>query len=573
MSIRKKRVCITMIDLKGNPFYLSEKQIQWVEQTLHEMSVDEKIGQLFCPIGLTEDREKLKKEYLEKHVGGMMYRAVPKGKEMAETHRYLQKESKIPLLLAANLESGGTGIAGDGTDYGCQMLVAATDQPEQAHNLGKVCAREGNACGCNWAFAPVADIDRNFRNPITNVRTYGSDVERVRKMTTEYMCAIQENGMAAAVKHFPGDGVDERDQHIVTSVNNLSCESWDASYGKVYSSLIEAGVLSIMVGHIAQPAYEEKFGSDENNLNPGEVRPATLSRAILQGLLRGKLGFNGLISTDATQMIGFCSAMPREEAVPTAIESGCDIFLFNRSLEEDYDFMKKGYENGILSEERLNEAVTRILGLKAALQLPEKQKENRLVPSCAEEVMGCKLHREMAQKCAEDGITLVKKEESILPLTTEKYKKIFLQVITNENRKNLEQQYQTLFEKEGFQVDFYKEDPADGFCAEKISRFKAKYDLVVYVIDMENKSNYVTNRLAWNTMHGSNSQPWFVKEVPTIMISTANPYHLFDAPMMPVYINTYCNTEFTRKSLMDKLCGRSEFKGKSPVDAFCGQRG
>ena len=88
---------------------------------------------------------------------------------------------------------------------------------------------------------------------------------------------------------------------------------------------------------------------------------------------------------------------------------------------------------------------------------------------------------------------------------------------------------------------------------------------------MENKSNYVTNRLAWNTMHGSNSQPWFVKEVPTIMISTANPYHLLDAPMIPAYINTYCNTEFTRKALIDKLCGRSDFKGKSPVDAFCGQ--
>lgn len=565
MYIQKKKVYIIMIDLKANPFYLSENQIKWVEQTLQEMSAEEKIGQLFCPIGLTEEREELKREYLGKHIGGMMYRAVPKGSDMAKTQRYLQEESKIPLLLAANLESGGTGIADDGTDYGCQMLVAATDRPERAYELGTVCAKEGNACGCNWAFAPVSDIDFNFRNPITNVRTYGSDPERVRKMTLEYVRAIQENGMAAAAKHFPGDGVDERDQHIVTSVNRLSCEEWDETYGKIYSSLIKEGILSIMVGHIAQPAYEEQLNPDGKT----GIRPATLSPVILQGLLRKKLGFNGVISTDATQMVGFCSAMPRELAVPTAIESGCDIFLFNRSVEEDFEFMQRGYEKGILSERRLNEAVTRILGMKAALKLPEKQRENQLVPVNAEEIMGCENHRKLAERCADEGITLVKEKEKILPLDSKKYPKILLQILTNDDRRKLEEQYRTIFEREGFQVELYKDDPADGFYAEKVSKFKEKYDLVVYLVDMENKSNYVTNRLAWNTMHGSNSQPWFVKEVPTIMISMANPYHLLDAPMVPVYINTYCNTEFTRKALMDKLCGRSEFKGKSPVDAFC----
>lgn len=566
MYFQKKKVCTIMIDLKVKPFYLSDEQIKWVEQTMQNMSLEEKIGQLFCPIGLTEERDELQKEYLGKHVGGMMYRAVKNGSDMAATHRYLQEESKIPLLLAANLESGGTGIAGDGTDYGCQMLVAATEQPERAYELGTVCAKEGTACGCNWAFAPVADIDFNFRNPITNIRTYGSDPERVRKMALEYVKAIQENGMAAAAKHFPGDGVDERDQHIVTSINSLSCEAWDESYGKIYKSLIDAGLLSIMVGQIALPAYEKEFGQGTEI-----IRPATLSPVILQELLRKKLGFNGVISTDATQMIGFCSAMPRELAVPTAIESGCDIFLFNRSLEEDFEFMLKGYEKGILSNKRLNEAVKRILGLKQALKLSEKKKNGVLIQKCEDEVIGCETHRKMAADCADRGITLVKEEEEILPLDPQKYPKIYLHILTNDNRELLEQQYVSLFEKEGFCVKLYEEDPPEGFAAEKVSEFKKKYDLVVYVVDMENKSNYVTNRLAWNTMHGSNSQPWFVKEVPTIMISTANPYHLLDAPMIPVYINTYCNTEFTRKALIDKLCGRSDFKGKSPVDAFCGQ--
>ena len=161
----------------------------------------------------------------------------------------------------------------------------------------------------------------------------------------------------------------KENQHIVTSINSLSCEAWDESYGKIYKSLIDAGLLSIMVGQIALPAYEKEFGQGTEI-----IRPATLSPVILQELLRKKLGFNGVISTDATQMIGFCSAMPRELAVPTAIESGCDIFLFNRSLEEDFEFMLKGYEKGILSNKRLNEAVKRILGLKQALKLSEKKK-------------------------------------------------------------------------------------------------------------------------------------------------------------------------------------------------------
>ena len=555
-----------MIDLKGKPFFLDDNGVRWVEETLRSMSVEEKIGQLFCPIGLTEDREKLKENYLSFHIGGMMYRDVPHGEDMAETNRFLQKSSRIPLLLAANLESGGTGIAGDGTAYGCQMLVAATDDTEKAYELGSISAAEGIACGCNWAFAPVADIDMNFRNPITNVRTYGSDPVRVRNMTLACMKGIQERGMAAAAKHFPGDGVDERDQHILTSVNSLSCEEWDKTYGEVYRTLIDAGILSIMAGHIAQPAYEKRFDPETKG-----IRPATLSPVLLQKLLRGKLGFNGLISTDATQMLGFCCAMEREKAVPFAIESGCDVLLFNRSLEEDYEFMKRGYEGGILSGKRLEEAVTRILAMKAALGLHRKQAEGTLVPAGGREIMGCGEHRRKAQECADRGITLVKDTRHLLPVSPERYPRVLLEVLTNSDRERIEEQYEALFSREGFQVERYREEQVQSFYEQRVSDFRKKYDLVVYIVDMENESNHVTNRLQWYPLHGSNSQPWFTEIVPVLMISTANPYHLLDAPMIHTYINTYCNTEHTRQALMDKLTGRSRFCGRSPSDPFCGR--
>ena len=302
---------------------------------------------------------------------------------MQQTHRYLQENSKIPLLIGANLEDGGCGIAVDGTQYGKQMQVAATGDVEDAYRLGKVSCSEGAAVGCNWAFAPVVDIDRNWRNPITNVRTYGNDPDRVLAYGCNYMKAAKEENVLVAIKHFPGDGCDEVDQHILTSVNDLSCEEWDKTYGKIYKGLIDAGAQTVMVGHIAQPAYQKKYNPDF----PKKLVPASLSPELLKGLLRQKLGFNGLIVTDSTCMVGFSSAMKREKAVPYAIEAGCDMFLFNKDLEEDYQYMLNGYKQGILSEQRLDEALTRILATKAALGLHKKKKEEIEVKNNAESLI------------------------------------------------------------------------------------------------------------------------------------------------------------------------------------------
>lgn len=350
-----------MIQYKENPFYLTEEQVQWVESTYDSMSLEEKIGQLFCPIVFTKDEKELKELVETKHIGGMLYREGP-GEELRQSHKILQDASKIPLLTASNLEYGGNGSAIEGTYYGREMLAAATGDVERAYQLGKVSCSEGAAVGVNWSFAPVVDLDLNYHNPITNVRTFGSDLQTVIDMGKAYIRGAKEEGVATSVKHFPGDGVDERDQHLVTSVNALSCKEWDESYGKIYKEMIEAGTLTVMAAHIALPAYEEYFDQ-----KPCErILPATLSENLLKKLLREQLGFNGLIVTDATPMVGFCSAMDRATAVPLSIENGCDMFLFNRNMEEDFRLMREGYEKGILSDARLEEAVKRILATKAA---------------------------------------------------------------------------------------------------------------------------------------------------------------------------------------------------------------
>ena len=270
-----------MIDFKANPFFLDDEKIRWVEETYDNMTLDEKIGQLFCPIIFTKDKQELENFIDKYHIGGMLYREGP-GQEIRDAHKILQEASKIPLLTASNLEYGGNGSAVEGTYYGRQMLVAATNDTDSAYRLGKISCREGAAVGVNWAFAPVVDIDRNYHNPIMNVRTFGDDVQRVIDMGTAYIKAAKEEGVATAVKHFPGDGIDERDQHLLTSVNSLSVSKWDESYGRIYEAMIEAGTLSIMAGHIALPSYEDFYEGKEVN----KVIPATLSPNLLKKLLR-----------------------------------------------------------------------------------------------------------------------------------------------------------------------------------------------------------------------------------------------------------------------------------------------
>ena len=557
-----------MIQYKENPFYLTEEQVQWVESTYDSMSLEEKIGQLFCPIVFTKDEKELKELVETKHIGGMLYREGP-GEELRQSHKLLQDASKIPLLTASNLEYGGNGSAIEGTYYGREMLAAATGDVERAYQLGKVSCSEGAAVGVNWSFAPVVDLDLNYHNPITNVRTFGSDLQTVIDMGKAYIRGAKEEGVATSVKHFPGDGVDERDQHLVTSVNALSCKEWNESYGKIYKEMIEAGTLTVMAAHIALPAYEEYFDQ-----KPCErILPATLSENLLKKLLREQLGFNGLIVTDATPMVGFCSAMDRATAVPLSIENGCDMFLFNRNMEEDFRLMREGYEKGILSDARLEEAVKRILATKAAMHLPEKQEKGQLVPDAsALDILNCETYDCWAKECADEGVTLVKDIQNLLPIDPKKHKRVLLELMGDfPSNKRVCESFVRELEARGFEVTVYE---PEGFevMEDSVESFKSRYDLIFYVGNIETASNKTVSRLNWHTMFGlGNNMPWMVHEMPALFVSVGNPYHLLDAPMIKTFVNGYCNSEYVIHAVVEKLCGDSEFKGKSPIDPFCGK--
>ena len=579
-----------MIDLKGSPFYLNGEQIKWVNDTLASMTLEEKAGQVFCPMGFASDDESLRHTVCEIGVGGMMYRPGLKA-EIQNTHRKIQSMAKIPLLLAANTECGGNGLAVEGTTFGSPMAVAATGDPESAYRMGYVACAEGAALGLNWSFAPIVDIDMDFHNPITNTRTFGSDPEMVIRCASRYLDAADENNVAVSIKHFPGDGVDERDQHILTSVNSLDCDEWMATYGKVYKTLIDKGAKTVMVGHIAQPAWTRRLRPDASRREA--LLPASLNKALLTGLLRGELGFNGLISTDSSAMVGFTAAMPRRIAVPTAIAAGADVLLFNKSLEEDYAYLLEGVRSGILSVERLDEAVTRILAVKASLNLPEKQAAGTLVPGPeALDIVGCEKFRAWAGEVVDRSVTLVHDRQNLLPISPKKYPRVYLNVIqkSTDPEDPMVLHWKKLFEDEGFEVtvrdrrveitigDFSDPNPSPEKAAmlyemyRSVEEMKKNYDLYVYVANMQNASNNTTLRLNWNVTFGlGDDAPWLAAEIPVMMISTGYPYHLFDAPMVDTYINTYSAAPAFTKAAMDKVMGRSEFKGISPMDPYCGK--
>lgn len=583
-----------MVDLKAKPYNLGDDDIKWVKDTINSMTLEEKIGQLFVNMGETRDEEYLKGVLKNYHIGAVRYNPGT-AEEVYEQNRILQENSKIPLLIAANTENGGNGACTDGTYVGTETKIAAANDKKYAYELGRISGVEAAAIGCNWSFAPIVDIDKNWRNPIISSRTFGDDADKVLEYSLEYMRGIQESGIVPAAKHFPGDGIDERDQHLSFAPNTLSTDEWDATFGKVYGGLFEAGLPSIMAGHIALPEYVRYFNPNADHKDL--MMPATLSKYILTDLLRGKMGFNGLVVTDASHMVAMTSAMKRSEMLPTAIAAGSDLFLFFNDPDEDFKWMMEGYKNGIITDERLEEALTRILGIKATLGLHKKAKTEILMKK--EDAMakiGIESNKAVAAEIADKAITLVKNKQDIFPISPEKQKRVLLVevkgseggfgkliALMNGNKKSTIQVTKEILEEKGFEVSIY-ESPMDKLMklppeemlkavmnvyASKrpISNLTDNYDLI---INIANVAPGTIQRIQWPASKGTPDIPFYINEVPTVFVSVNCPFHLADVPQVKTYINAYDDKEVTIKSLVEKMMGNSEFIGVSPVDAFCG---
>lgn len=561
-----------MVDLSLKPYYLTPEQIEKVRKVIGAMTIDEKVGQLFCLVIYDYESSALDDIFSQLQPGGFMIRPM-EGRQEVTAIKRLQDHAKIPLLISANLESGANGLITEGTKIGSEMQVAATDDPLYGAHLGQTVREEGTAFKANWAFSPIVDLDLNFRNPITNTRTFGSDPKKVAQFSVNFIENVQADGnMAACFKHFPGDGVDERDQHLVTSVNSLSEEEWENTYGYVYRKCIEAGSLTCMVGHIIQPALIHKFN---NQIAPEDMLPASLSYELTTKLLREELGFYGLVVSDATTMAGISSSLPREDLVPQVIVAGCDMFLFTRNLQEDFSYMKQGVLSGVITAQRLDDALMRIIGLKVKLGLFEKKTELHTTYKKAMSSANFAAHQPWADEVADKSIVLVKEEKGVLPLKKSK-KRILLYPLESQQgfsygvTKGQIERFAEMLTKEGFDITFFNDKIGNEGRFISQAYYKAHYDYIIYVANMATRSNQTTVRIEWDMPMGVNV-PTMYKVIPTIFISLENPYHLLDVPRIRTFINTFSSSEVTLKALVDKLVGRSSFKGVSPSDPFCGK--
>lgn len=535
--------------LERKPFFLSAEQIQWVADTLAGMTDREKAGQLFCLHGTGLSDEELADMIENWGVGGVLFRPGP-AEKVKEQYARAQSMAKIPLLAAANLEEGGAGVLTDGTYFGSCMQVAAADDLSCTREFAEVCALEGRSVGVNWTFSPVVDIDMNYMNPITNVRTFGSDKDKVLANAVEFVSTIQKYGVAAACKHFPGDGVDYRDQHLHPTYNTLSAEDWYATYGDIYKTLIDCGLMSIMAGHIVQPNVIRDVNPQATD---ADMLPGSQSKEMITGVLREKYGFNGVVITDATIMGGYTMSQPRRDAIPASIAAGCDMLCFGTDVREDITYILEALENGRLSRERLDEAVTRILALKACLS-----REYPLPVVNAAEA---------AARCAGKAVTLVKNTGDTLPVTPAKYRSIRLVTLGDDATfdGSMTQIAAELLTEKGFEVEYYEPlaDDLHGTAALPADR------LTLMLCNMPTASNQTTVRIKWCSKHALDA-PRFVSEERIIFVSFANPYHLQDVPRVKTYINAYTATRATITAVVDRITGDAPFEGVSPVDPFCG---
>ena len=248
------------------------------------------------------------------------------------------------------------------------------------------------------------------------------------------------------------------------------------------------------------------------------------------------------------------------------------MFLFNKDLEEDFRFMREGLEQGVLSRARLDEAVTRILAAKASLGLHKTSAAGIVPPPSALQQLRSPRHLAWAEECADRAVTLVKDTQALLPLDPKKTPKVLLEILGDfPSNKRILNTFEALLTREGFRVERYVREQFET-ADFRVAHFKEQYDLVIYLGNVENASNKVTNRLNWFTFWGNgNNVPWFVEERPVLFISLANPYHLIDVPMIKTYINAYSNHDTMLRTIVEKLMGRSPFLGRSPVDPFCGK--
>lgn len=557
---------------------------KWAEKTLHKLSAEEKVGQLFmiwCRASFLnvdspeylELRDAMQKYHVGSfamtvHVDGpILLRSGPY--EAAELLNRLQEDSKLPLLFAADFERGvATRLMGT-TNFPHAMAFGANGKLEDAEAFGRITAQEARAIGVHWNFFPDADVNSNPANPIINTRSFGEDPKQVGDLVTAYIKGAHEGGMLVTVKHFPGHGDTATDSHLGVASVNVDRAHLESIELPPFKQAIGAGVDAVMVAHVTVPALD----SDPNHV-------ATVSTNVVSDLLEKQLGFKGIVVTDALDMAGLTHLFANDigRAAVEAFKAGNDLLIIPADLRASYDAMVKAVKSGEISRERLDHSVLKILKTKAALSLNDSRTVDLKAIATT---VGKPQNITFGQQVADNAITLVRDNGKMLPLKSKGTAKGALPYMTREETHN--DVVAVLFSDDvrtdsgrAFAREFHARIPdsrliyvdpgiAAGMSDEVLKAVDAAQTVVaaVYVIPTAGK---IGNSVAMADATGS-----LLRQVldgaaqKTTVIAMGNPYLASDFPKIENYMCTFSNATVSEIAAVKALFGEIPIRGHLPV--------
>lgn len=536
-----------------------------VELKWEDLTVREKIGQTVVELIDFEKSYSKNNETLEstltKYPIGAVFMAnwlIKGGADSAEIvikRKIIEysKNSKIPMLFQEDYETGlGENVSGF-TKLPNLMALGATNNKQLAWEYGNTISSEARQMGINWLLHPVCDLNINFLNPLVSTRCLSDDPQKTIQLVSQQIKAMQNNKVAATIKHFPGDGVDFRDQHQVTTVNSLSKKEWSQTFGKVFQDLIDSGANCVMAGHISLPAFQTK------QVN-GTYLPATLSNELITGLLKGKMRFKGVVISDALNMGGIEGyyASPIETQIES-FKAGCDMMLW--PAPGYIDTLEARILNGAIPMERLNDAVKRIWELKKKCCLFDSNYKTFSVATPNSKANGTKTATDIAEK----SITLVRDLNNQIPLNSAKTKKILWVIVGTKSKTeeliNRFQPTKTELEKLGFSVEMRVNCPYYGSDLEALNR----NDKIIFAFD-----HHPHNPMGTTLIYEEEILTvWLAQKMPkdkVISISYGDPYcHNVYLPLINTCINAYSESEASQLAVVKTISGSSKFTGVSPV--------
>jgi beta-N-acetylhexosaminidase len=542
------------------------------------MTIDERIGQLFVYPATGRFMNEAAPEYRalvhqvrDNHVGGILWFLFSDISETARLTRRLQSIGKVPLVIAADLEAGVGMRFLDTTNWPWPMAVAATGDPTLAERQGRIVAEEARAIGVNQVYAPVADVNVEPANPVINVRSYGEDPETVGRFVAAFVRGVQAGGVLATAKHFPGHGDTRIDSHRSLPVLEADLARLERVELVPFRAAIAAGVGAVMTAHLSLPAIdptpapqrsfvagENPYTKDDTEVTRNATVSASMSPAVVEGLLRRELGFRGVVVTDALDMGGIVDYFDPGEAAVRAVLAGADQVIKSPDTDAAIAGVRRAVAEGRISAERLDRSVERILEVKRRFSaaIPDPEAAFRVVDSPE--------HREVAEEIARRAVTLVREGPGALPLARgTRVVHVVVNDVAGSNAPGADLARALTARLDPAAETFLLDTRSRSDELEPIVSAAAHADVVLFSLFVRvriGSGKLVlpdAGRAAIEAVSGGGAR--------VIGVSFGNPYLAADLPGLATYVVAYGDQPVMQAAVVRALFGEAEITGRLPV--------